>query len=72
MLDVDLSATPRTVKSDSPLPIGGITAAMCGPDGVRVFVGSEYYDYATPRLLAFSKIRVRPQQITSGMFNCED
>ncbi|XP_067116158.1 hemopexin [Osmerus mordax] len=72
MLDVDLSATPRTVKSDSPLPIGGITAAVCGPEGVRVFVGSEYYDYKTPRLLAFSRIRVQPQKITSGMFNCED
>uniref|UniRef100_A0A4W5NI76 Hemopexin n=1 Tax=Hucho hucho TaxID=62062 RepID=A0A4W5NI76_9TELE len=70
MYDIDLSATPRTVAREAPLPISGIEAGMCGPDGIKVFVGSEYYHYETPRILAFSRIRPEPKTITPDMMGC--
>lgn len=70
MLDIDLSATPRVVASEAPLPISGIEAGMCGRDGVKVYVGSEYYHYETPRLLAFSKMLEEPKTITPDMMRC--
>lgn len=70
MQDIDLSATPRIVAREAPLPIYGIEAGMCGPDGINVFVGSEYYHYETPRLLAFSKIHPEPNKILPDMMGC--
>uniref|UniRef100_A0A8C8GWB5 Hemopexin n=1 Tax=Oncorhynchus tshawytscha TaxID=74940 RepID=A0A8C8GWB5_ONCTS len=62
MQDIDRSATPRIVAREAPLPISGIEAGMCGPDGIKMFVGSEYHHYDTPRLLAFSKFRPDPKK----------
>ncbi|KAJ8003719.1 hypothetical protein DPEC_G00151280 [Dallia pectoralis] len=70
MRDIDLSATPRTLGPETTLPISGIQAGMCGPDGVKVFVASEYYHYESPRLLAFSRIRPEPKKITQDMMGC--
>ncbi|XP_055764168.1 hemopexin-like [Salvelinus fontinalis] len=70
MQDIDLSATPRAVVREAPLPISGIEAGMCGPDGVKVYVGSVYYHYETPRLLAFSKMLPEPKKITPDMMGC--
>ncbi|XP_014007262.1 hemopexin [Salmo salar] len=70
MQDIDLSATPRVVAREVPLPIAGIEAGMCGPDGVKVYVGSEYYHYESPRLLAFSKMSPEPKKITPDMMGC--
>ncbi|KAL1021967.1 hypothetical protein UPYG_G00020560 [Umbra pygmaea] len=70
MRDIDLSATPRTVGVGAPLQISGIEAGMCGPDGVKVFVGSKYYHYKSPMLLAFSRILPEPKPITPDMMGC--
>ncbi|XP_036396350.1 hemopexin-like [Megalops cyprinoides] len=71
MRDVDLSATPRAVAKESHLPFPKIDAAMCGPDGVKVFVGPEYYQYETPMLLAFSRIRPEPHKISLELLGCD-
>uniref|UniRef100_A0A6Q2YTA2 Hemopexin n=1 Tax=Esox lucius TaxID=8010 RepID=A0A6Q2YTA2_ESOLU len=72
MRDIDLSATPRMVGSEFPLPLSGIEAGMCGPDGVKVFVGSNYYHYESPMILALSKLNPIPIKITPDIFGCVD
>ncbi|KAM9836013.1 hemopexin [Aulostomus maculatus] len=70
MLDVDLSATPRAVTVDLPLPFSGIDAGMCDSDGVLLFKGSEWYKYESAATLAMSKIAPEPQKITAEMMGC--
>lgn len=72
MKDVDLTATPRVVSRDLLLPISGIEAGLCGADGIQVFKGSQYYEYASPMLLAMSRIAPVPLSITSTMMGCQD
>uniref|UniRef100_A0A3B4Z896 Hemopexin n=1 Tax=Stegastes partitus TaxID=144197 RepID=A0A3B4Z896_9TELE len=72
MRDVDLSATPRAVTNDVPLPISDIDAALCGADGVKVFKGAQFYQYDSPMILAMGRILVEPQNITSAMMGCQD
>nr|XP_057941845.1 hemopexin-like isoform X2 [Doryrhamphus excisus] len=70
MLDVDLNATPRAVTRDIPLPLSEIDAARCGPDGVDVFRGHQYYRYPNAFLLAVTKIAPVPLDITPDMMGC--
>ncbi|XP_071380663.1 hemopexin [Centroberyx affinis] len=72
MIDINLSTTPRTVGQGIPLPLSNITAGLCGPGGIRVFQGSDYYTYDSPLLLAASRIAPVPLKITSGMMGCQD
>lgn len=70
--DVDLTATPRVINREIPLPLPDIDAGLCGPDGIKVFKGSQYYLYESPMILATSKFAPVPRNITSGMMGCED
>ncbi|XP_069022438.1 hemopexin [Embiotoca jacksoni] len=72
MRDVDLSATPRVVTRDVAIPVSGIDAGRCGPEGVDVFKGSQYYRYESPMLLAASRIVPQALNITSAMMGCEN
>ncbi|XP_015219463.2 hemopexin [Lepisosteus oculatus] len=72
MLDVDLTATPRTVVKEWTLPYKHIDGAMCGADKVRVFVGPEYFEYESPRLLALGRIKPPPHKISVDLLKCED
>uniref|UniRef100_A0A3P8TIG3 Hemopexin n=1 Tax=Amphiprion percula TaxID=161767 RepID=A0A3P8TIG3_AMPPE len=74
MRDVDLTATPRAITNDVPLPphLSDIDAGLCGPDGVKVFKGSQFYLYESPKILATGRIIVEPQKITSAMMGCQD
>ncbi|XP_047432432.1 hemopexin [Mugil cephalus] len=72
MKDVDLTATPRAVTRDLPLPLSDIDAGLCDSDGVKVFKGSQYYDYKSPMILAMGRIAPHPQPITSAMMGCKD
>ncbi|XP_041834479.1 hemopexin [Melanotaenia boesemani] len=72
MRDVDLTSTPRVVTQDLPLPLSDIDAALCGSDGIKLFKGSQYYYYESPRTLGVSRIAPRPQKVTSAMIGCED
>ncbi|KAM4601873.1 hemopexin [Polymixia lowei] len=69
MVDIDLSATPRVVAKEVLLPIPNINAGLCGPDGVRLFKGSEYYQYDSTKTLG---IATEPLKITSAMMGCQD
>ena len=71
MFDIELSATPRAVVHESRLPFPKVDGAMCGPNGIRVFVGPEYFEYKTPKLLAYSRMRPEPHKITLEMFGCD-
>ncbi|KAJ8358295.1 hypothetical protein AAFF_G00015900, partial [Aldrovandia affinis] len=71
MRDIDLSATPRTVMRETHLPFPKVDAALCGSDGVKVFVGSEYFHYNTPRLLACRRIRPQPHKVSLEMLGCD-
>ncbi|XP_035533680.1 hemopexin [Morone saxatilis] len=70
--NVDLTATPRAVTQDRPLPLDGIDAALCGADGINLFKGSQYYHYDSPMILALGRIAPLPENITSAMMGCED
>uniref|UniRef100_A0A8C9T9U7 Hemopexin n=1 Tax=Scleropages formosus TaxID=113540 RepID=A0A8C9T9U7_SCLFO len=45
MYDVDLAANPRAVKNEVPLHFKKVDAGTCGPEGVKIMVGSHYYQY---------------------------
>ncbi|XP_029030645.1 hemopexin [Betta splendens] len=70
--DVDLTATPRVVTTEVPLPLSDIDAALCGADGVNVFKGSQFYHYDSAMILAMGRIAPFPQNITSAMMGCQD
>ncbi|XP_044044147.1 hemopexin [Siniperca chuatsi] len=70
--DVDLTATPRVVTRDLPLPLSDIDAAMCNSGGVNLFKGSQYYHYESAATLILSRIAPMPQKITSAMLGCQD
>ncbi|XP_066517504.1 hemopexin [Hoplias malabaricus] len=71
MIEIDLAATPRAVKTELPIPITDVDAAICDDDGVKVFVDSQYYVYQSPRILAVSKINPLPHRMSSEKFECE-
>ncbi|XDV25560.1 hypothetical protein PO909_029460 [Leuciscus waleckii] len=70
MYEVDLAATPRLVKKVMPIPFLKIDAGFCDADGVKVFIGPEYYSYESPMILAMSKISPQPQKISPEKFGC--
>ncbi|KAF3706355.1 Hemopexin [Channa argus] len=72
MREVDLTATPRVVTQDLPLPLSDIDAGLCGPEGIHLFKGGLYYHYESPMTLALSRIAPFPQNITSAMLGCQD
>lgn len=72
MRDVDLTATPRVITQDVPLPLSDLDAGLCGPDGIKIFKGSQYYLYESPMVLAMSRIAPYAQNITSEMMGCQD
>ncbi|XP_066563069.1 hemopexin [Amia ocellicauda] len=69
MIDVDLTASPRAASKEWPLPYKHIDAAKCGPEGVRILVGAEYFDYGSPMLLATGRIKPIPHSI-ADMLGC--
>ncbi|XP_058648587.1 hemopexin [Onychostoma macrolepis] len=71
MYDIDLDATPRAVKMERPIPFPKIDAGFCDADGVKVFIGPEYYSYQSPMILAMGKIKPPPQMISPEKFGCE-
>lgn len=70
MYEVDLAATPRVVKKEMPIPFPKIDAGFCDADGVKVFIGPEYYSYGSPMILALGKIKPQPQKISPKTFGC--
>ncbi|KAF7664165.1 hypothetical protein LDENG_00187150 [Lucifuga dentata] len=72
MINIDLSTTPRTVSQELPLPFSSSDAALCGPDGIKVFKGSEFYEYQSPMILYASRMAPVPHKITSNMMGCQD
>uniref|UniRef100_A0A668A4Y5 Hemopexin n=1 Tax=Myripristis murdjan TaxID=586833 RepID=A0A668A4Y5_9TELE len=72
MMDVDLTATPRAVTSEVPLSISDIDAVLCDADGVKVYKGSQYYEYASPMVLAVSRIAPVPQNVPREILGCQD
>lgn len=72
MRDIDLTATPRVVGRDVPLPLSGIDAGLCGGDGIKLFKGSQFYRYESPMILAMGRIAPIAEDITSALMGCED
>ncbi|XP_077065717.1 hemopexin [Siphateles boraxobius] len=72
MYEVDLTATPRVAKKEIPIPFPKIDAGLCDADGVKVFIGPEYYSYESPMILALARIRPKAQKISPEKFGCKD
>ncbi|XP_070850142.1 hemopexin [Chaetodon trifascialis] len=70
--DVDLTATPRVVTQEIPLPLSGIDAGLCGINGIDLFKGSQYYQYESAMTLAMSRILPMAKNITSALMGCQD
>ncbi|XP_010788340.1 hemopexin [Notothenia coriiceps] len=69
---IDLSATPRAVTQERPLPFSDIDAALCSAEGINVFKGATYYNYESPMTLAMSRIAPEPLNVTRAMMGCEE
>ncbi|CAG5933645.1 unnamed protein product [Menidia menidia] len=67
MRSVDLTATPRVVTQEVPLPVSGIDAGLCGSEGIKLFKGPQYYQYDSPMILAMGRIAVQLQKISAEM-----
>ncbi|KAK6486710.1 hemopexin-like [Huso huso] len=72
MLDVDMSETPRKVVKEWPLPFDHVDAAMCGAEGIRVFIGDIYYEYRSPMLLATSRMQPFPHKTRKELLGCDN
>ncbi|XP_010901642.1 hemopexin [Esox lucius] len=70
MFDVELTATPRGVVGEVPLPFHKLDAATCSLKGITVFVGPEHFKYTSPMNLAFSRISPIPHKTSLKMFGC--
>lgn len=65
-------ATPRAVSQDFLLPLSNIEAGLCGPDGIEVFQGPQYYKYEGIKILTMSRIAPQPLPISSGVMGCQE
>ncbi|XP_061565399.1 hemopexin-like [Cololabis saira] len=72
MFEIDLTNTPRRVTHNRPLVLSNIDAGFCGPEGIRLFQGSQYYNYPRPMMVVMSSVALEPTPITSAMMPCED
>nr|AMW64454.1 warm temperature acclimation related 65kDa protein 2 [Scomberomorus niphonius] len=72
MHDVDLTATPRVVTQDHSLTLDGVDAGQCGPEGINLFKGPQFYHYESAKALAESTVTPAPQPITAAMMGCRD
>ncbi|XP_041115898.1 hemopexin-like [Polyodon spathula] len=72
MLDVDMSVTPRKVVKEWPLHFDHVDAAMCGPEGIRVFIGEIYYEYKSPMIMATSRMQPIPHKTSKELFGCDN
>lgn len=71
MYDIDLTASPRAIKKEMPIPFPKIEAGLCDADGVKVFIGPEFYEYGSPMLLALGMGSPQPHKISPEKFGCE-
>lgn len=71
MIDVSLTATPRTAIRNIPFALSGIDAAYCYATGVTLFSGSIYYHYQSVTIMILGKIAPVPNPITSEMMGCQ-
>ncbi|XP_075905484.1 hemopexin [Nelusetta ayraudi] len=72
LFDVNLRVSPRSATAGLLLPLSNIDAALCGPEGIRLFRGSMYYEYETVLLLTTSRIAPIAMPVTSAMLGCRD
>ncbi|KAL6115488.1 hpx [Pungitius sinensis] len=72
MRSVDLTATPRAVLEDLPLPFSDMDSAMCSNEGIYLFKGSQYYLYESPMILAMGRMAPQPQPVTNALLGCQD
>ncbi|XP_065121133.1 hemopexin [Paramisgurnus dabryanus] len=72
MYDIDLTASPRAITREMPIPIPKVDAAVCDAHGVKVFIGPEYYDFGSPMVLAVAKMIPNPHKISPERFGCEE
>ncbi|XP_056445019.1 hemopexin-like [Gadus chalcogrammus] len=70
MKDVDLSATPRTVTKVTTLRHAKVDSALCGPDGLKLFVGGSYYEYTATGELGAGQVERLASAIAPSMMAC--
>ncbi|KAG2456360.1 HEMO protein, partial [Polypterus senegalus] len=70
MFDVALLQTPRTVVKTWHLPFSHVDGAMCGSDGIKVFIGTKYHKYDSVMLLAMSRIQPIDHDIATELMGC--
>ncbi|KAG8004600.1 Hemopexin, partial [Nibea albiflora] len=72
LLDVDLTATPRAITGEWPLPVSDIDAGLCDAKGVNLFQGSHYYHYESVKTLVASRMAPESHDITAEILGCQD
>ncbi|KAF3694598.1 Hemopexin [Channa argus] len=67
--DVELKTTPRVATNKRPIALfKKIDAAMCGPGGVKVFVGNHFYNFESTMILVVGRALPVQHTITRDLF----
>lgn len=69
--DVDLKASPRAAANERPLTFERVDAAMCGPTGIKVFVGSHFYHYESVMNFVASRRLPEQHKVALEVFGCD-
>ncbi|XP_048835202.1 hemopexin isoform X3 [Brienomyrus brachyistius] len=72
MYSMNLTTTPRTMMKDTILPMTNVGAATCDHQGVRLFVGSDFYRFDNPNSIAVNGTAVLPQKTPKNILGCDN
>ncbi|XP_053564820.1 hemopexin [Bombina bombina] len=67
---VDLSQSPRRQGPERPIVHDHVDSAMCGINGIDLFIGPFYYHYKNVEELVSAVGLPRPGNITANFFDC--
>ncbi|XP_029386613.1 hemopexin [Echeneis naucrates] len=72
LYDVDLNASPRVAANERPLAVfKKVDAAMCGPQGIRVFVGNHFYEFESTMILTGARLLPEQHRVSMELFGCD-
>ncbi|KAJ8004524.1 hypothetical protein DPEC_G00137170 [Dallia pectoralis] len=70
--DIDLKVSPHVQLRQVPFTsLRNVDAAMCGPKGVTVFQGNNFYHYESLNVMLMSKLIPQPHVIATDLFGCD-
>uniref|UniRef100_A0A8C5G6T5 Hemopexin n=1 Tax=Gouania willdenowi TaxID=441366 RepID=A0A8C5G6T5_GOUWI len=70
--NVDMKASPRAATGKGKLLLlSKVNAAMCGPEGLKVIVGNNYYRYNSTMLFVAGRALPEQHRVSQELFGCD-